>query len=413
MLCLVNPPGRRRYLRDYYCAGIAKSSYYYPPIDFVYLSARPGPTAVADCINRPGSEAGLPGCDEMILLTSVMSWREDRDFVRGLRQDGVTARIGLAGDLARTFGDGLLRAFPGADFVVPDFLEAMRAADPDLKSLPDYDALGFERYFFPFYRATPVAHMLTDHGCAFKCDFCPMSEVDHWEFPLDFVDRQLAELRRRGFTEVHVRDQTFGQHMDRCLELCDMLGHYGFTWSCITRADVMREPKLERMRAGGCHTVIIGVETASEDSRRAHRKGIRTSAIDDVLGRCRSLGIRSVGTFILGLPDEGPGDWRRTIDYARSLPLDYASFNRAQYRLGTGMCRNGRPASLDDLESFQVWCNPDEDIERVVAAANRRFYLRPGRMLRLAGDMLRKGGLGSQLAVAARLFAGGRSRTGG
>ena len=36
---LLNPPGSgANHLRDYYCAGTTKSSYYYHPVDLLYLS---------------------------------------------------------------------------------------------------------------------------------------------------------------------------------------------------------------------------------------------------------------------------------------------------------------------------------------------------------------------------------------
>ena len=37
-ILLLNPPGKKCYLRDYYCTSISKSDYYYHPIDLLYLS---------------------------------------------------------------------------------------------------------------------------------------------------------------------------------------------------------------------------------------------------------------------------------------------------------------------------------------------------------------------------------------
>ena len=35
---LLNPPGTRPYLRDYYCSKVAKADYIYEPVDLLMLS---------------------------------------------------------------------------------------------------------------------------------------------------------------------------------------------------------------------------------------------------------------------------------------------------------------------------------------------------------------------------------------
>ena len=35
---LLNPPGRRLYLRDYFCSKVSQADYIHPPIDLVFLN---------------------------------------------------------------------------------------------------------------------------------------------------------------------------------------------------------------------------------------------------------------------------------------------------------------------------------------------------------------------------------------
>ena len=37
---LLNPPGDRKFFRDYYCTKVSKARYYYHPLDLAYLSGR-------------------------------------------------------------------------------------------------------------------------------------------------------------------------------------------------------------------------------------------------------------------------------------------------------------------------------------------------------------------------------------
>ena len=39
-IVLLNPPGKHKYLRDYYCSHISKAHYYWAPYDLIVLSAQ-------------------------------------------------------------------------------------------------------------------------------------------------------------------------------------------------------------------------------------------------------------------------------------------------------------------------------------------------------------------------------------
>jgi len=93
---LLNPPGKKPYLRDYYCSSVSKSGYYWHPIDLVVLSG---------LLSLPGQEFSLHVLDAIaegltleaaferafrrepetvVFLTSAASWPEDRQFLQRL-----------------------------------------------------------------------------------------------------------------------------------------------------------------------------------------------------------------------------------------------------------------------------------------------------------------------------------------
>ena len=47
----------------------------------------------------------------------------------------------------------------------------------------------------------------------------------------------------------------------------------------------------------------------------------------EVFSLCKSVGIQTVGTFIIGLPGEGRKEIEKTIACVKNLGCDYASFN--------------------------------------------------------------------------------------
>ena len=69
-LLLLNPPGDKLYIRDYYCSFSSKANYYWPPQDLIVLSgllAGEFTVEVEDAIVRKTSRAA---CIEKILRAS-------------------------------------------------------------------------------------------------------------------------------------------------------------------------------------------------------------------------------------------------------------------------------------------------------------------------------------------------------
>ncbi len=90
-ILLLNPPGTRPYLRDYYCSKVAKADYLYEPTDLLLLSgllAELHEVQVLDCIAlaMQPSEAlesiRIAQPEVIVFLSGAVSWQEDRVFLR-------------------------------------------------------------------------------------------------------------------------------------------------------------------------------------------------------------------------------------------------------------------------------------------------------------------------------------------
>ncbi len=417
---LLNPPGTRPYLRDYYCASIAKTAYSYPPMDLVMLTGRLAPLgevrfmdAMTGQFTPEQTSAAIRDWapDAVISLTSSLSLFEDMDLLASLQGPG--RLLIVTGDIFRDLAPALLDLFPFLDAALNDFTEPAiveylaghrgaplpnlvfrapggRILDgPTVQGtgefsvpLPRWELVPLSAYRFPFVRHLPFASVLTDFGCPFVCSFCPIGAIPWKTRPVPEVRAELEVLRAAGVREIHFRDQTFGLPPERLGALCAATARLGFTWSCFSRVDVLGPETVRLMRDAGCHTVIFGIETAGEGRRRAFRKNTTDAATRSAIEVCRKCGIRTVGTFVLGLPGDDAARARATIRYARALNLDYASFNVAMPRFGTELRRRGLSSPPDrnalacllesrwgfvDFETALAW----------VHRANRAFYLHP------------------------------------
>lgn len=447
---LLNPPGRRRYLRDNYCSHVSKGRYCWHPYD---LLAQSGHLAgrfhveVLDCIAQDiGVEecrrrvlAGRP--DAIVFLTGFVSWREDLPFLAALARE-TGAWMAGSGDVLLHRGDRVQAEFglPHAileDFTTPELADWLEAPAPQARlgpmsrpgrrlsmPRPRHELFPLHRYHLPHLVSHPFASVMVGFGCPYRCRFCPFERLPYRLRPVDEVLEELRSLDALGVPELWLKDQTFGVDRRHTAELLGRWTAEGmrFSWSCEARADLLDDEILRAMARAGCHTVMLGVESASQAVLDRYRKDLRLERVETAIRQCRDLGIRTLAHFCLGLPGETPESLRSVVDLALRLDPDYASFNLAEPMPGTGFHEEALEQGwieadqdcLDNSDSFPVLRGPDlapEEVWRVHGEAMRRFYLRPAWMARRAlgvrslyeaGNLLREG-----LQTAGRIWIRG------
>ena len=435
---LLNPPAPDLVIRDNYCSKTTKSNLVPHPLDLLMQSGRLAARfeiAVHDAIAERWNEAECGSRildwrpDAIFFLSGVVSWDHDLPFLCRVKKalGGDTVLIG-SGDCFLEDPQGWLAAHPYLDGLALDFStddvarfllgddaalehfalrrgETVRVVDgprqrkkPFHVPLPRHDLFRHPNYHFSFLRRRPWATVMTDFGCPYPCTFCLQSVIGSKYRPVDDVMAELRSLIALGVRDVLFHDQTWGVHRQRNLELCAAMVAAGFDlgWTTFTRVDVVDDEVLAAWKAAGCHTLMFGVEFASADMLKRYRKGYRPAQIVEGLARTRRHGIRTVGTFLLGLPEETRETMEDTLRLACDLPLDYASFNVAVPRHGTPLRAQARAlglldehAPMDQSGAYVMMGTTALTPAEVLAAkqrAVRRFYLRPRWLLeRLRG----------------------------
>lgn len=429
---LLNPPGSQTFVRDYYCSKVSKSNYLFQPIDLVMQSgilAERHQIMVCDAIaDRLTPEETLARVvsykpDAIVSLAGSVCLDDDLAF---LEQVACHSRILLvSGDafldepdrwMERCpFLDGILMDFTSAD--VLSFLDGNRQGAASIVSrdvragyprprgqefsipIPRHELFTSPNYRFPFVRQREFATVLTDFGCPYHCSFCVMASLGYRYRSAANVMEELRYLKKLGMRELFFIDQSFGVRRDKALDLCEAMvkERLGFGWVCYSRVDLIDRELLVAMKRAGCHTIIFGVESASSMILERYQKGYTRQDILATFRMCRLNGIRTVATFILGLPEETRQTALETIDFLKTIDCDFASFNIAVPRAGTGLRQS---AIKDGLVSGDITVMDQSGTSIAMAShhlssaeigelkhlALRTFYLRPSYLLRrLAG----------------------------
>ena len=423
---LINPPGKQVYIRDYYCSKFSKSNYLFHPVDLLMMSGRLSENYEVHVMDAMAERTGIVAAisaidalapDVIIAMIGAVSVEEDVAFLTRLQRP--QRRIAVTGDIVLENTRAWLQQHPGIDAALLDFTseDVVRYVEgmADLPSIvsrrdrhdetpfarvcnreydvpvPRHDLFTSRRYRFPFVRHREFATVLTDYGCPYSCTFCNMSKIGYQCRSVDNVMAELTVLKQLGKREIFFIDQSFGVSRTRTLELCTRMREEGFDfgWACFSRVDLLNDELIAAMQRAGCHTLMLGVETASPALLETYRKGYTKEQIWEAFRLCKSRKIRTVATFILGLPEETEESARDTMKFARELGCDFASFNIAVPRMGTPLRQKAIRECLisSDLVSMDQAGTrvamptrhlSKEQVKRIRNRAMIDFYLRPG-----------------------------------
>lgn len=434
-ILLLNPPGDKIYFRDYYCSKVSKVNYYYHPLDLLYLSGRFQKKnfdlylidAIADKLPKNLCLAKIKKISPDIILSLVASpsYKQDVDFLKEIKNKLPNTTLIVTGDVYRELKEKAFKITPFINAILLDFstddiikyiengqgkkinniiykLKKEIISGDEIHGygefdvpLPRWDLFHIEKYSFPFSRRKKFATILTDFGCPYDCSFCPISTLGFKLRSINSIIKELKLLKSLSVNELFIRDQTFGANKKRTIELCQTIIQKGldFSWTCFSRVDVINESILKLMKKAGCHTIIFGIESSNKDILKDYEKNISIQQIKQAISLCNEFKIRIVGTFILGLPGETKESILKTIKFAKSLDLDYASFNMAAPRFGTKFRKqmidkgwvDKNTIEMDSSKGKPIWKNQqlsNEEILQLHKKAIKSFYLRPKYLLK-------------------------------
>ncbi len=422
-ILLLNPPGEKLYIRDYFCSKVSQANYISHPIDLLiisgFLKSEGFNVFLIDSIVQKFSKDKtiskiseiLPDC--IISLSGAVSWEEDKEFFKELKKK-LNTKLIVCGDiflentenyLNYEFIDGII-----TDFISKKIIDYLKSSSQTKQIIKDENSsMEFEipvplheifiklPYRYPFTISKRYSSVLTEYGCPFNCSFCIMGKLKYKYRKPENVLSELKHINSLGIKEIFFVDQTFGGNRKKTIEiLTEMIKNdFNFKWFSFSRVDVLNYELLELMKKSGCHTIILGIESGSEKILSKYRKGYNKKQIEETLKICSELKIRTVGTFILGLPDETIETANETIEFLKKLPLDYASFNVAVPRAGTDLRKEAITEKIID-EKFEIMDQSgteiamptkyltQEEVKKLRQKAVREFYLRPKYLIKRA-----------------------------
>jgi len=277
-----------------------------------HVSIYPREVLTHDCF-----DIGIIGEGEQTLLelTRLLSAHEGGIWV----QDCAKELSGIDGISFRMNGDV--------------FVTRPRRCIEDIDSLPfpAVRGLPLNRYY-GCNHVRPYITMVTARGCPFQCTFC---SKQHWgdTFRFHSAERVVDEIEyyvgRLGIRAIDFYDDTFTIPRARIMKIIELIRsrNIKFDFGLMTRVDCIDKEMLRGLKEAGCKVIAYGVEFGDSTIQKRVNKAFEFPVVREAFALASEAGIRTVGFFLVGHPDETESEVKNTIHMIKQLNADYVKAN--------------------------------------------------------------------------------------
>ena len=444
-ILLLEPPPTNKFgnMRQFGSIGTYKARIAYPPIDLMkiagYLRKCGIESMLCDANTLKMSVDDIAGLIEkesprfIVFTTSTTAINHDMLVAKRIKEispDIITATFGahIKGAPAQTLEENAcldVSIYGDPEMVVKEIIQKnynltevkgiyyrngseiiKNDPHPPVANLDEYgiaahDMIDPVLYQDPFSKRKPLTITYGQIGCINKCTYCMstlygglrMRTVPHFFEELKFIERL-------GFKGDLFIDCGFTNNLKWANDLMDMMikDSIDLTWWCLSRADHLDEKILKKMKAAGCHSVGVGVESANAGIIKNIKKRVDTDQALKVVRMAHKHEMRILLYFQLGLPGETKETMQETLDFALKSGADLVTFGIATPVPGTQFYDYIKEQGLfitDDWNDFDPTLPPvfsypglsSEEIYEFSKKAYKAFYMRPSYILkRFAGQ---------------------------
>lgn len=239
--------------------------------------------------------------------------------------------------------------------------------------------------------------ILTSRGCAFNCIHCISRKI--WKGTPRFrsIPNLMKELEECVYKfkikEINIYDDTFTLNQERAMKICNEIikRKLNISWVSFSRVNTISEKLAKKMYEAGCKKISFGLESGSQKILNLMRKQATVEMGRKAVETIVKQGILAHGSFMFGNIGETEKTIKQTMGFAKSLPLDNATFFITSPLPGTDLYEIAKKegfitentkweefAPLTETPPTLVQKNVSK--ERLVywqKKAFREFYLRP------------------------------------
>lgn len=430
-ILLLNPPpfNKRKFIRSAYCNSVSKAGYYWAPIDLLCQSGILKDNYDVRVIDATGENwdekktfkkiYDYGKFDGLIFLTSLASKEYDFNFLRTLRASGHAGKVVLSGGyllfehkeiFENELAEGILLDYVSHetnDFFADGTVKYNTISTPENMfgqsdiaeeysgefqyPVPLHLQFPVNKYYMPYCKRLPMTSAATSVGCPHRCNFCTWANLKYRCRNVENTIEELDFIARNNIKEIMFVEPLFGGFKNKSKSLLKKIidNKIDITFSIECRVNLIDEEFADLLSRAGCHDVMFGVETGNDALLENIRKGFTVEDIRRAFKICKKYKIGTTGHFIIGLPGENRETIKNTIDLAKEIDCDFASFNMVMTLPGTTLYKEAEEdgkitkenalTSCSDVETPKISYSEltPEELKCYTSYAFRSFYIRP------------------------------------
>src|SRR3989344_1722948 len=224
-----------------------------------------------------------------------------------------------------------------AEYTFPKLIENL-----DELPFPDWSGFPLEKYGSVLRTSGRSLPIVTSRGCPYNCIYC-FKGLFGRRFRARSPENVIAELKylKENFQikEFQIADDAFATNPNRAIEICRKIAEngLGMPWSLPNgiRVGSITDELACWMKRSGLQYAGLGIESGNQRILNRIDKQQTLEQVRKGVALLKKHKITTVGFFMFGLPEDTEETMRDTVEFAKSLDLDYYSISMTTPYPGT------------------------------------------------------------------------------
>ncbi|MBF0312100.1 MAG: cobalamin-dependent protein [Oligoflexia bacterium] len=206
-----------------------------------------------------------------------------------------------------------------------------------------WDLLPMEKYrahnwhcFDDIEHRSPYAAIYTSFGCPYNCVFCcinaPFGKPSiRYRNPEVVLEELELLVHRYGVKNLKIIDELFIFQESHYLKILEGIIERNLDlniWA-YARVDTINESLLSTLKKAGVNWLALGIESADAKVKSGNKKKLLACDVHDLVRKIQEHGIRVIGNYIFGLPEDNYDSMEKTLQLAKELNCEFANFYSA------------------------------------------------------------------------------------
>lgn len=182
----------------------------------------------------------------------------------------------------------------------------------------------------------------TSKGCENTCVFCQRKGWQDCYLPHsdNYVLGEIREIRRKGYQNIWITDENFTFNLSRAKRLLNKIIqanlHENLRFFISSWANIDEE-FLDLAKKSNVKIISFGIESGNKEILQFYRKNIDINRVPQIIRYANSIGIFTVGNFIIGAPMETEDTINETFELIKKCEFDQLNIKNLDYMIGSAL----------------------------------------------------------------------------